>query len=73
MAQAVGNSLELIEVRKVVETIDDHEENDREHQFGIPCLGIITKSFDFSRVGSEALIKIDPDNKEIYLKMLNHI
>jgi zinc transport system substrate-binding protein len=69
MAQAVGNSLELIEVGKEIETINDHEENSHEHQFGnphvwvsLPNLSILAESV------AEALIKIDPDNKEIYLK-----
>ena len=69
MAQAVGNSLELIEVGKVVETIDDHEENDHEHQFGNPHVWVSLQNLSIlAESVAEALIKIDPDSKDIYLK-----
>lgn len=69
MAQAVGNSLELIEVGKVVETIDDHEENDHEHQFGNPHVWVSLQNLSILAESiAEALIKIDPDSKDIYLK-----
>jgi zinc transport system substrate-binding protein len=67
MAQAIGNSLQLIEAGKVVETTDDHEENGHEHQFGNPHVWVSLRNLSILAESiAEALIKIDPENKAIY-------
>ncbi|NLJ49209.1 MAG: zinc ABC transporter substrate-binding protein [Candidatus Atribacteria bacterium] len=69
MAQAVRNNLELLELGKKIEVLDDPEENDHEHQFGNPHVWVSLRNLSIlAESVAEAIIKVDPDNKEIYLK-----
>ena len=69
LAQAAGNKVKLIEVGKEVTVIDDNKDNNHEHQFGNPHVWVSLQNLSIlAESVAEALIKIDPDNKEIYLK-----
>lgn len=69
MAQAVGNNLKLLELGKELEVFNDPEENRHEHQFGNPHVWVSLRNLSIlAKSVTEALIKVDPYNKEIYLK-----